>query len=240
MRKLAVFPCTDKVFSVFNVILYQPEIPPNTGNIIRLCANTGARLHLIRPLGFELEDKLLLRAGLDYHEYATLKVHDSLQSCLQSLPVATALPHPPPRESPLSNFPPQNPPHHNPLPQAGEEANEKSNLESLGERANEKGDLESLGEGANKSLRELLNSRRIFAFTTKGSLPYQAARFQAGDAFLFGPESRGLPHDVLESFAPEQRLRLPMLPNNRSLNLSNTVAVAVFEAWRQLEFSGAC
>ncbi len=229
MRKLAVFPCTDKVFSVFNVILYQPEIPPNTGNIIRLCANTGARLHLIRPLGFELEDKLLLRAGLDYHEYATLKVHDSLQSCLQSLSVATALPHPNPhpRESPLSNFPPQKPPHHNPLPQAGEEANEK-------------GDLESLGEGANVSLRELLNSRRIFAFTTKGSLPYQAARFQAGDAFLFGPESRGLPNDVLESFAPEQRLRLPMLPNNRSLNLSNTVAVAVFEAWRQLEFSGAC
>jgi tRNA (cytidine/uridine-2'-O-)-methyltransferase len=148
---------------------------------------------------------------------------------LQSLPVATALPHPNPhpREPPLSNFPPQKPPHHNPLPQAGEEANEK-------------GDLKSPEEGANVSLRELLNNRRIFAFTTKGSLPYQAARFQAGDAFLFGPESRGLPNDVLESFAPEQRLRLPMLPNNRSLNLSNTVAVAVFEAWRQLEFSGAC
>lgn len=169
MRKLAVFPCTDKVFSVFNVILYQPEIPPNTGNVIRLCANTGASLHLIRPLGFELEDKLLRRAGLDYHEYATLKVHDSLQACLQSLPQS-----------------------------------------------------------------------RLFAYTTKGSHPYQAARFQAGDAFLFGPESRGLPNAVLESLAPEQRLRLPMLPNNRSLNLSNTVAIAVYEAWRQLEFSGAC
>ncbi len=218
MRKLAVFPCTDKVFSVFNVILYQPEIPPNTGNIIRLCANTGSRLHLIRPLGFELEDKLLRRAGLDYHEYASLHVHDSLQLCLQSLHIATALPHPnpPPDESPLSNFPPQ-----------------------AGERANEKGNLESLGEGTNASLRELSHSPRIFAFTTKGSHPYQTARFAPGDAFLFGPESRGLPNEILEALAPEQRLRLPMLPNNRSLNLSNTVAVAVFEAWRQLDFAGA-
>jgi len=152
---------------VFNVILYQPEIPPNTGNIIRLCANTGARLHLIRPLGFELEDKHLRRAGLDYHEYASLKVHDSLQECLQSLPQA-----------------------------------------------------------------------RVFAFTTKGSHPFHEVRFQAGDAFLFGPESRGLPAEVLESLPPQQRLRLPMLPNNRSLNLSNTVAVAVYEAWRQCEFEG--
>ena len=152
---------------MFNVILYQPEIPPNTGNIIRLCANTGARLHLIRPLGFELEDKHLRRAGLDYHEYASLKVHDSLQECLQSLPQA-----------------------------------------------------------------------RVFAFTTKGSHPFHEVRFQAGDAFLFGPESRGLPAEVLESLPPQQRLRLPMLPNNRSLNLSNTVAVAVYEAWRQCEFEG--
>lgn len=153
---------------MFNVILYQPEIPPNTGNIIRLCANTGARLHLIRPLGFELDDKQLKRAGLDYHEYASLKVHDSLQECLQSLPQA-----------------------------------------------------------------------RVFAFTTKGSHPFHEVRYLKGDAFLFGPESRGLPGEILESLAPEQRLRLPMLPDNRSLNLSNTVAVAVYEAWRQCGFEGA-
>jgi tRNA (cytidine/uridine-2'-O-)-methyltransferase len=153
---------------MFNVILYQPEIPPNTGNIIRLCANTGARLHLIRPLGFDLDDKQLRRAGLDYHEYATLQAHDSLGACLLSLPQA-----------------------------------------------------------------------RVFAFTTKASHPYHEVRYQAGDAFLFGPESRGLPAEVLESIAPERRLRLPMLPDNRSLNLSNTVAVAVFEAWRQCAFVGA-
>jgi tRNA (cytidine/uridine-2'-O-)-methyltransferase len=153
---------------MFNVILYQPEIPPNTGNIIRLCANTGARLHLIRPLGFDLDDKQLRRAGLDYHEYATLQAHDSLGACLLSLPQA-----------------------------------------------------------------------RVFAFTTKASHPYHEVRYQAGDAFLFGPESRGLPAEVLESIAPERRLRLPMLPDNRSLNLSNTVAVAVFEAWRQCGFVGA-
>ena len=153
---------------MFEVILYQPEIPPNTGNIIRLCANTGARLHLIRPLGFELDDKQLRRAGLDYYEYATLQVHDSLQECLQTLPHA-----------------------------------------------------------------------RLFAFTTKAAHSFHEVRYQAGDALLFGPESRGLPSEVLESLAPEQRVRLPMLPNNRSLNLSNTVAVAVFEAWRQCSYTGA-
>jgi tRNA (cytidine/uridine-2'-O-)-methyltransferase len=204
---------------MFNVILYQPEIPPNTGNVIRLCANTGARLHLIRPLGFDLDDKQLRRAGLDYHEYATLQVHDSLAACLQSLPQARdarlPLPNPPPL-APLSNFPPQ-----------------------AGERASEKGNLESPGEGTNESLRELVVTRRLFAFTTKGSHPYHEVKYQAGDAFLFGPESRGLPADVLGSVAPERRLRLPMLPDNRSLNLSNTVAVAVFEAWRQLGFSGS-
>ncbi len=181
---------------MFNVILYQPEIPPNTGNIIRLCANTGARLHLIRPLGFVLDDKHLRRAGLDYHEYATLQVHDSLQLCLQSLPLARDARHP----------------HPNPSPE---------------------------GEGTNASLRELSNTLRLFAFTTKGAHPYHEVRYQAGDAFLFGPESRGLPDEILESLAPEQRLRLPMLPNNRSLNLSNTVAVAVYEAWRQCGFEGS-
>jgi tRNA (cytidine/uridine-2'-O-)-methyltransferase len=153
---------------MFNVILYQPEIPPNTGNVIRLCANTGAQLHLIRPLGFDLDDKQLRRAGLDYHEYATLQVHDSLAACLQTLPQA-----------------------------------------------------------------------RLFAFTTKASHPYHEVNYQRGDAFLFGPESRGLPGDVLAAFVPERRLRLPMLPDNRSLNLSNTVAVAVFEAWRQCGFEGS-
>ena len=151
-----------------HVILFEPEIPPNTGNIIRLCANTGAQLHLIRPLGFELDDKQLRRAGLDYHEYAAMQVHDNLAACLKTLP-----------------------------------------------------------------------DTRLFAMTTKASRPFYDAQFQAGDALLFGPESRGLPSDILESLAPEQRLRLPMLPQNRSLNLSNSVAVAVYEAWRQLDFNGA-
>lgn len=152
---------------MFHVILYQPEIPPNTGNIIRLCANTGCQLHLIRPLGFTLEDKQLIRAGLDYHEFAALRVHDTLQECLPAFDPA-----------------------------------------------------------------------RVFALTTKGSQPFHAVRYQAGDAFLFGPESRGLPAEVLDRFDAGQRVRLPMLPHSRSLNLSNTVAVAVFEAWRQCGFDG--
>jgi tRNA (cytidine/uridine-2'-O-)-methyltransferase len=152
---------------MFHIILYQPEIPPNTGNIIRLCANTGAQLHLIRPLGFELIDKQLRRAGLDYHEYANVRVHDELSSCLATLPEA-----------------------------------------------------------------------RLFAFTTKGTKSYDTVHYQTGDALLFGPESRGLPADILASLPVEHRLLLPMLPNNRSLNLSNTVAVAVFEAWRQCGFEG--
>ena len=153
---------------MFHVILYQPEIPPNTGNIIRLCANTGSRLHLIRPLGFALEDKQLIRAGLDYHEFATLSVYDTLDDCLAAFDPA-----------------------------------------------------------------------RVFAFTTKGSQPFHQINYRAGDAFLFGPESRGLPAEVLARFDANQRLRLPMLPDNRSLNLSNAVAVTVFEAWRQCGFEGA-
>ncbi|MBI4937730.1 MAG: tRNA (uridine(34)/cytosine(34)/5-carboxymethylaminomethyluridine(34)-2'-O)-methyltransferase TrmL [Nitrosomonadales bacterium] len=152
---------------MFHVILYRPEIPPNTGNIIRLCANTGTQLHLIRPLGFDLDDKQLRRAGLDYREYASVCAHDSLDACLQTLPGA-----------------------------------------------------------------------RLFAFTTKGARPYHEARYRAGDIFLFGPESSGLPPEILEFLPPERRLRLPMLPHSRSLNLSNTVAVAVFEAWRQCGFGG--
>ena len=153
---------------MFHVILFQPEIPPNTGNIIRLCANTGCQLHLIRPLGFTLEDKQLLRAGLDYHEFAPLQVHEALQDCLAAFdPV------------------------------------------------------------------------RVFALTTKGSQAFHQVRYQKGDAFIFGPESRGLPADVLAQFDSGHRVRLPMLSDSRSLNLSNTVAVAVYEAWRQCGFEGA-
>ena len=153
---------------MFHVILFEPEIPPNTGNIIRLCANTGCQLHLIKPLGFTLDDKNLKRAGLDYHEFSTLKVHETLTQCLTEF-----------------------------------------------------------------------NPARVFAMTTKGSQPFYSLAYQAGDAFLFGPESRGLPAEVLELFSAKQRVRLPMLPDNRSLNLSNTVAVTVFEAWRQCGFDGA-
>jgi len=152
---------------VFDLLLYQPEIPPNTGNAIRLCANTGARLHLIAPLGFDLEDRNLRRAGLDYHEYATLQVHDSLEAALTAI------------------APP-----------------------------------------------------RLFALSTRNSVRYDAPRYAEGDAFLFGPETRGLPDAVLATIPDGQRLRLPMRPGNRSLNLSNAVAVVAFEAWRQLGFAG--
>lgn len=152
---------------MFDVLLYQPEIPPNTGNAIRLCANTGARLHLIEPLGFQLEDKQLKRAGLDYHEYARVQVHATLEAALAAIA-----------------------------------------------------------------------PKRLFALSTRGTVRYDQPRYAAGDAFLFGPETRGLPQEVLDALPPERRLRLPMRPDNRSLNLSNTVAVVVFEAWRQLDFSG--
>lgn len=152
---------------MLDVILYQPEIPPNTGNVIRLCANSGARLHLIRPLGFELDDKRLRRAGLDYHEYADVRVHDSLEAC-----------------------------------------------------------------------RAALSEPRLFAFTKFARRRYTEPRYRAGDALLFGRETSGLPDAVTATLAPAQQLRLPMRPESRSLNLSNTVAVAVYEAWRQLGFAG--
>jgi tRNA (cytidine/uridine-2'-O-)-methyltransferase len=152
---------------MFDLVLYQPEIPPNTGNIIRLCANTGARLHLVKPLGFTLEDKQLKRAGLDYHEFASLIVHENWQDCLDAL--------------------------------AG---------------------------------------RRLFAATTRGSMPYDQVAYRAGDVFVFGPETRGLPPEILESFSTERRIRLPMLPHSRSLNLANSAAVIVYEAWRQNGFEG--
>ena len=147
-------------------MLFQPEIPPNTGNIIRLCANSGCQLHLIEPLGFELDDKRLRRAGLDYHEYATLKRHQTLSDCIAEI--------------------------------AG---------------------------------------GRIFAFTTKGSHTYANVEFRPGDIFLFGPESRGLQAEIIDSLPAEQRLRLPMQAGCRSLNLSNTVAIAVYEARRQQGFA---
>lgn len=152
---------------MFNVILYQPEIPPNTGNVIRMCANSGARLHLIRPLGFDIDEKAVRRAGMDYAELAQVRTWDSLDECLGALSVP-----------------------------------------------------------------------RWFAISTRGLTRHDAPKFAAGDAFVFGPETRGLPVDVLESCPAERRLRIPMAAGNRSLNLSNAAAVVVFEAWRQLGFAG--
>ena len=153
---------------MFHVILYQPEIPPNTGNIIRLCANTGTQLHLIRPLGFELEDSKLRRAGLDYRDLAVVHEHADLDA-----------------------------------------------------------------------FHSQVRPARIFAVSTRGTRHCHAARFEPGDAFLFGPETRGLPQAMLDAMPPEQVLRIPMLPTNRSLNLSNAVAVVIYEAWRQMGFGGA-
>lgn len=150
---------------MFDIILFQPEIPSNTGNIIRLCANTGARLHLVKPLGFSLEDRLLRRAGLDYHEFATIAVHETWVDC------------------------------------AGR-----------------------------------LKNGRLFAVSTKGAQRYDLNRYVAGDAFIFGPETRGLPPEILGSVQEQQRIRVPMVPGSRSLNLSNTVALVLYEAWRQMEF----
>lgn len=152
---------------MFDIILHQPEIPPNTGNAIRLCANTGARLHLVRPLGFSMDDRRLRRAGLDYHEYAQVRVHDSLDDALAAIAPA-----------------------------------------------------------------------RLFALSTRSAVRFDAPRYAPGDAFLFGSETRGLPDAVLAAVPAGQRLRLPMRPGNRSINLSNAVAVVVFEAWRQQGFAG--
>jgi tRNA (cytidine/uridine-2'-O-)-methyltransferase len=149
------------------VVLFRPEIPPNAGNVIRLCANAGARLHLVEPLGFSMDDKQLRRAGLDYHELATVTVHPDWNQ-----------------------------------------------------------------------LRAALGSRRFFAVSTRGTVSYTQVEYAAEDVLVFGAETSGLPPDVLEQFPAEARLRLPMRPGNRSLNLSNAVAVVVFEAWRQLGFAG--
>lgn len=152
---------------MFHVVLFQPEIPPNAGNVIRLTANTGCKLHLVKPLGFNLEDRQLARAGLDYHDLAQVSVHESWQDCLAAL-----------------------------------------------------------------------KDVRLFFVSTRGGIRFDTPRYQPGDGFVFGPETRGLPQDMLESAPPERRIRLPMVAGNRSLNLSNAVAVMVFEAWRQNGYAG--
>lgn len=153
---------------MLSIVLWEPEIPPNTGNIIRLCANTGFQLHLLRPLGFELEDSKLKRAGLDYHEWAKVQVHDDFDAFMRAA-----------------------------------------------------------------------QPTRIFACSTRTQQHYHQIRYQAGDALIFGPETRGLPQSFLDRLGPEQGVRIPMRPNNRSLNLSNAVAVIAYEAWRQLDFAGS-
>ena len=152
---------------MFAVVLYRPEIPPNTGNVIRLCANTGSRLHLIEPLGFTMDDRSLRRAGLDYHELANVTVHRDWDACARAL-----------------------------------------------------------------------GNRRFFALSSRASQSFATVAYERGDAFVFGGETSGLPAEMVERFAPDRRLRLPMRPGNRSLNLSNAVAVVVFEAWRQLGYPG--
>jgi tRNA (cytidine/uridine-2'-O-)-methyltransferase len=153
---------------MFEIVLYQPEIPPNTGNIMRVCANTGCRLHLVRPLGFSISDRHLARAGMDYREWSDYTVHDDWQACLAAL-----------------------------------------------------------------------GQRRLYAITTRGSGQHDRAAYNAGDVFVFGPETRGLPEDILATFPEQRRLRIPMTPRSRSLNLANAVAVIAYEAWRQHGFPGA-
>jgi tRNA (cytidine/uridine-2'-O-)-methyltransferase len=153
---------------MFHIVLYQPEIPPNTGNVMRLAANTGSRLHLIKPLGFRLDDRALARAGMDYAVLEGTRVYDRWEECLENL-----------------------------------------------------------------------GNARVFALTTRGATRFESPRFREGDALLFGPETRGLPQDILDTLPLDHGLRIPMLPGNRSLNLANAVAVVVYEAWRQCGFEGA-
>ncbi|HKO89064.1 MAG TPA: tRNA (cytidine(34)-2'-O)-methyltransferase [Burkholderiales bacterium] len=152
---------------MIDLVLYEPEIPPNTGNLIRLAANAGSRLHLVKPLGFQISDRALQRAGLDYDLLADVTIHEGWAEC-----------------------------------------------------------------------RKHFSGRRLYAFTTRSTRPYTDVAYEQDDVFVFGPETRGLPITVLQEFAPEQQLRLPMMPNSRSLNLSNAAAIAVYEAWRQLGFAG--
>jgi tRNA (cytidine/uridine-2'-O-)-methyltransferase len=152
---------------MFHIVLYEPEIPPNTGNAIRLCANTGATLHLVKPLGFKMDDRSLQRSGLDYHDLANVKVHANLDTCLDELAGA-----------------------------------------------------------------------RVFAVETGGRCCYSDLDYRIGDAFVFGPETRGLPASILDRIGRENSLFIPMMPMNRSINLSNAVAIVAFDAWRSLGFAG--
>jgi tRNA (cytidine/uridine-2'-O-)-methyltransferase len=154
---------------MFDVLLFEPEIPPNTGNVMRLCANTGARLHLIEPLGFTLDDARMRRAGLDYGDWANVVTHPTLAAALATL------------------APP-----------------------------------------------------RVFAFTTRATRSFAEVAYHRDDAFLFGPETRGLPASVLDTLPPERRLKIPMYAKSRSLNLSNAVSIVVYEAWRQIGYAGSC
>jgi len=158
----------DLKFSMLNIVLFEPEIPPNTGNIIRLCANTGYQLHVIEPCGFDLDDKKLRRAGLDYHEFASLKIHKNYETFLE-------------KEQP----------------------------------------------------------QKLYACSTKGTTNHTETKYSKGDYLMFGPETRGLPDNILNSLAHENILRLPMVANSRSLNLSNSVAIFIYESWRQLGFEGS-
>ncbi len=166
MEKANIF--SENGSPMFHVVLFQPEIPPNTGNVVRLCANTGCRLHLIEPLGFSLDDKQLKRAGLDYHEWVSVRTYPNLAE-----------------------------------------------------------------------FQATVRPARLFAFSTRGRRLYADVRYEPGDALLFGPETRGLPAAVLDALPPAQVLSLPLTPGNRSLNLSNAVAVTVYEAWRQQGFAGS-
>ena len=171
---------------LLHVVLLEPRIPPNTGNIIRLCANTGAHLHLAGPLGFDIDDAQLRRAGLDYHEYATMRVHASLDAALATIAADSAA-----------------------------------------------------AEGMDADASDDPAPPRVFALSTRGRARFDTVRYRAGDVLLFGSETAGLPDAVLDALPEAQRLRLPMRPGNRSLNLSNAVAVTVYEAWRQLGYAGA-
>ncbi|XKM13393.1 tRNA (uridine(34)/cytosine(34)/5-carboxymethylaminomethyluridine(34)-2'-O)-methyltransferase TrmL [Orbaceae bacterium ac157xtp] len=158
---------------MLNIVLFEPEIPANTGNIIRLCANTGYNLHIIEPMGFFWDDKKLRRAGLDYHEFVNIKRYKNIDDFLE--------------ENQLN----------------------------------------------------LTDTNRLFAMTTKGSVPHSSVKYKKDDFLLFGPETRGLPSSVLDVINPSQKIRIPMLANSRSMNLSNSVAVAVYESWRQLNYQGS-
>lgn len=163
---------------MLNIVLFEPEIPPNTGNIIRLCANSGFKLHIIEPMGFSLEDRRLRRAGLDYHEQAHLNVYANWNAFITKNQLC------------LSGIPQSSP-------------------------------------------------QQLYALTTKAHIPHSAITYQVNDYLLFGPETRGLPTSLLANLSPSQKIRIPMLPGNRSLNLSNAVSIIVYEAWRQLNYAGA-